>query len=377
MCPFCKATVEIPPTHRALRDEQLSAASRPRMLELFRKLGKRPPMFVRAFAFFDNVWFIYFGLGFWIAAGVAAGVLLPIRIGLMFDVNVYDVWSEARQTRFTFGVPIGSIVLGILLAGWARKRAVGRGGLQAALASAPPARTGGPRSCRVCGAPLMVEAAALGARCTYCQADNLVEMPDEWVARMKKHTAKVGEELDSAEQAFDAQRRSLRTSLIVRSVVISLVLGPVIFLLLQPGHERSPSAEIFDASQRPQNMPSWESATKSRAVDLTCTPLPAYRKIQALAEHCSPTHCTVFELVPLRRGERLVIASSNLPAGSEVALEIHDRTLMEDRWVRVDRGPIDLGQTATLRATRSGWYRFRVAVASPKPRWWSFCATVR
>jgi hypothetical protein len=66
------------------------------------------------------------------------------------------------------------------------ERVDARRDLQAALATKPPKTQGGPACCRHCDAPLDVQAGALGVRCPYCGADNLVQVPAAWAQRATK-----------------------------------------------------------------------------------------------------------------------------------------------------------------------------------------------
>src|ERR1700755_101956 len=70
-CPSCGASYPIPDTYQALRDEADANARKPEEPALGEGLGQPPPRVIRAFAMFSSPWFVMFGLGFWIAAGIA------------------------------------------------------------------------------------------------------------------------------------------------------------------------------------------------------------------------------------------------------------------------------------------------------------------
>ena len=102
---------------------------------------------------------------------------------------------------------------------------VSRAGLQAALASSPPSTQGGPALCRQCGAALAVPPGALGVRCDYCGADNLVAVPTAWLEATKKVDKALVNEERSALQAEAEARRSLRWSLAWRFLICVLSLS--------------------------------------------------------------------------------------------------------------------------------------------------------
>ena len=108
---------------------------------------------------------LYFGL----ALGLGAvPVLIWTLLALVSTIaEGRPVW-EALWLVFTL-VPL--VVLGALGTVWLRSR---KRKLEDACAARPPLRPNEPAGCAVCGAPLPNSTDAL-VRCTYCQADNLVD----------------------------------------------------------------------------------------------------------------------------------------------------------------------------------------------------------
>lgn len=78
-----------------------------------------------------------------------------------------------------------------------------REGLLALCAAEPPGAPGEPASCHVCGAPLVGEATHAVARCSYCEADNVVD-PQALDAARRRRESSVG----SIEQAVQTEARA-------------------------------------------------------------------------------------------------------------------------------------------------------------------------
>jgi hypothetical protein len=365
-CPACGASYPIPDTYQALRDEANADARKPEALALAKALGKPPPVVIRAFAMFSSAWFVMLGLGFWIVGGLVLSLIAMPRIGrLFFHVNTYDVLSDSRQMQLMLLVPIGTLVIGLTLSSWARKHGIVRGGLQSALAATPPARPGGPKSCRRCAAPLAPNPGSLTARCPYCQADNLVEMPQAWVNGMRAQATKLATEVDKAEQAWTHEKRALRRGLIIRFTLWTMcVLLPLWF--------------IFGAAAgSTSRFPAWGDQMKgsSRVVDLfTCTdPDQGFR----YKPDCDGGRCAFYILVPLRHDEVVRHHAPDLPTGSVADLQMNDEQWLDEAWLTIASAPLSPDHDAVTRAPYSGWYRLRVTVPGEDRAYHRYCVTVK
>jgi LSD1 subclass zinc finger protein len=174
-CPFCSTVVTVPPAHRALRDaERRDAATRTDAARMYQKLAAPP-----------NPFFKLLGL-----KGVSLGLVLLsplILFGTMLvafhllawlEHALHQSFEDLHSTKWydvLFAATVTVVLAVVALAGsLGRRRARGRMILGDALAARPPERPGGPALCRACGAPLDVPAGALGVRCAYCRADNLI-----------------------------------------------------------------------------------------------------------------------------------------------------------------------------------------------------------
>jgi hypothetical protein len=99
-------------------------------------------------------------------------------------------------------------------------------GLQARLAAKPATGESG-AACRRCGAPLDVRPGALGARCVFCGADNLLIVPKADAAKEKEEASEIDVEVQSAISKHDATRREDRATM-----WLLLAVGPLLFPLL-------------------------------------------------------------------------------------------------------------------------------------------------
>jgi LSD1 subclass zinc finger protein len=239
-CVFCKATVPLPDEYRAVRDAQSQeSADRDAAEALYRKLGKPPSTALRA----------------WVSAGeLLAGATLAIIVGILylsaaliflagFALELVMHWIAPLIgidfiDRFGggtayMGFAIAVIGLGLFpkwLVGYLDASAAIRHTLQASLAARPPEKVGFPSTCRACGAALAVPPGALGVRCAYCQTDNLVALPREWVRGVAAsqdsfHRSIV--EADARARALRAEARAGLPSAAKWCAIVVLVFGGV------------------------------------------------------------------------------------------------------------------------------------------------------
>jgi hypothetical protein len=270
------------------------------------------------------------------------------------------------------------VAIGIIVSGWAQKRGIQRGGLQAALAASPPEKAGGPKTCRQCGAPLATEPKQLAARCAYCHTDNLVEMPEQWVTKMRSYAKKLSKETKAAAALWATERKALRKSLIRRLVLVSLLLVLPLWLIFGAVSDPDNYSSLAEANVAgpPRDLPRWRVEVKTRpiaALDCDGDLSVGY----SYRTQCRGESCAFYRLAPLRADEVVTHVSSNLPSGSEVQLQMHEQTFYGEEWVTVARAPISSDQIGKTRVPYSGWYRFRVTVPSTSRQWWTYCATLR
>jgi LSD1 subclass zinc finger protein len=192
VCTFCHAAVPLPAEYRELRDaEQQRTADRDRAEQLYRELGSPPSAALRLWARFAEIaTTALFGI---VVAILTVCASLMLLAGFALELVLHAVAPLIRIDlidRFGGGTVYAGfvviIVAGALLPMWAfgyfDSLAEIKRTLQANLAAIPPQKPGFPATCRECGAALDVPTGAYGVRCAYCQSDNIVSLPREWLA---------------------------------------------------------------------------------------------------------------------------------------------------------------------------------------------------
>ncbi len=221
-CPFCGTEVPLPEPHRALRDaERAERATRKDAEAYYAALAKPPNVIVRAFGR--------------PGVGLALVILTPfIFIGsLLLSVPLLDVFERIRHESFLDVHPdkwiavyqclFASILLAVfgLIGGFARRTAVGRVLLRAALIAKPPERPGGPALCRSCNAPLFVPTGAEAVRCTYCRSDNIIAISAADIAAQAVAQRGVQEALAEARRSGRDDLKHVRWSMFWRLLLLS------------------------------------------------------------------------------------------------------------------------------------------------------------
>jgi len=369
-CPYCQTPVPVPAAYRQLKRERAAlTAERAAAEKLYRRLGHAPPRVLKLFRFFESPWFWMFGAGFWIVACAVVFVIGTPWVGAtFFHVNTNDLLTDAVQDAISVGGTIGSIVLGLLLASWSRKRVASRAGLQVALAAAPPESEGGPARCRRCGAALTVAPGVLGARCDYCHADNLVAIPPAWIAATHHLVRSISVEENAALKADAEARRSLRWSLFWRLLLGGMLLAFPLALMLQPDNP------IYDVDPKPYADPGKLDLQPWSAKDVptwSCDQ-PIYPLVLS---RCGTGTCEGAWLVELAGRKPFHVLATGGPGDLGVVLEARRTEWLDVRWAEVGRAQLADGR-ATLTPPLSGWYRLRIR-GGQAPTRIDFCATQR
>lgn len=258
-CPYCQQPVPIPPDYQMLRDAaRQQAQAREAVNKAYERLGKPPGPLLRFWGgtagkvvatswkiIVGILWVWVFLLKFlWDALNslddwrIVAGILL-----MPFGVLYGALWVVARFIHL-MAVPLGIDLVDVLSLGWTF---LGLGGflllltavpkvlfeylesfaqvrrqLQACLAAQPPKTSGGPATCRSCGAALAIPTGALGVRCVYCQADNLVALPMRWVTRAKDRSQTFYHQVSAAERQENTVRHAARSAALT-TILIALI----------------------------------------------------------------------------------------------------------------------------------------------------------
>jgi LSD1 subclass zinc finger protein len=239
-CGFCHAQVPVPENYRALRAaEQQGSADRAAAEALFRTLGKPPSAALRGWAkaaeLAGGAVFAVIALILWINATLIllAGLGLELVMHLLARPIGIDFIDRFGAGPAYGGFAVCVIVFGLFpnwLVGYLDTSAEIRRTLQANLAARPPERPGFPSTCRQCGAALDVPPGALGVRCTYCESDNLVALPAEWVAAAnarQEHFHRSIVDADSRARALRAEARAGLPKAAKACAIAVLVFGGV------------------------------------------------------------------------------------------------------------------------------------------------------
>lgn len=354
----------MPERHRQARQatEQVlvnEAAAR-RWLE---RAGHEPWAVVRLFTFLDGAFFWAFVLpGLFLPLGLCLSTtMVPAVLAKVLRYRIVDVWADTTQGALSVGPPFGVLAVGLLIAGFAKKRGVTQAGLHAALGARAPSTEGGVWGCRSCGAPLAVAANAFSARCDYCDCDNLVRLPEAWLAEVRKRRDRLAEVVRTAEKDWRALRSSLRTSLILRAVfglgLLAVVTVPI--LGARPTFE---SLSTFDVTKPPNLMPSWDDHRRSQATS-ECTPdrLSAYLYAKG---PCSDAHgCHFYALESPLAGETIEVQGRVLPAGTVLSLEPRVMRFLDSTWAPApEMTTTSDAQLVQFPVSEGGWYRLHLTV---------------
>jgi LSD1 subclass zinc finger protein len=185
-CAFCNAQVPLPEAYRKLRDaESGDREDRATAEALYQKLGT-PSRALDAWVTFT---------------ALAGGAVLSVAVAILsicaaliflagFGLELFLHWiaplvgidlidrlgGGTAYVVFAIGM-VALVLFPMWLSGYLRTSGEIRKTLQASLAARAPERPGFPSTCRACGAALDVPPGALGVRCAYCRADNLVALP--------------------------------------------------------------------------------------------------------------------------------------------------------------------------------------------------------
>jgi LSD1 subclass zinc finger protein len=190
-CSFCSAQVPVPEAYRAMRDaERGQRADRAAAEKLYAELSK-PSRALEMWVTFTTISgglvmtiaFAILALSavFMFLAGFALELFLH-WIAPLIGIDVIDrLGGGTTYAVFAIGLVV-LVLFPIWLDGYLHTAGEIRKALQTSLAARPPERSGFPSTCRLCGAALDVPAGALGVRCAYCEADNLVALPRDVVA---------------------------------------------------------------------------------------------------------------------------------------------------------------------------------------------------
>jgi LSD1 subclass zinc finger protein len=362
-CPFCGAPVELPEAHRALRDaERKDAAARTDAAALFARYGKKPSLPLRiAAVMFHPVFLILDGFFIMLLLAMMAVIFIGQLLSPLLHNNVWDTLPDAPKGYGMFAIAASSVLLGITLGIYGRRRLLTLRSLQAALAARPPTRPGESAMCRECGAPLHVPDGAEGVRCAYCHADNLVEVPADWIAGFEKSRAKVGSAIEEAVVWLHAEHQRFRRSLILQLSISGGVLLAFITLIAltaksDPGWRAGWSLRV----QPPRMLVRLRDDADKKQV-----PIGGCERIDTIHGECQDGTCRVWLYAALRENEHFTLRGA-----SAVRATLHSHFWWgknhEEGFGREVGG-------AEFTAPWSAWYQLRVDFPENAPE---LCASL-
>jgi len=242
-CSHCQASVPLPPAYRELRDaSRQRTADRDVAEKLYRELGSPPSPALRAWA--SLVALATGGVFVVVYAILTVSAALMLLAGFALELVLHLVSGPLGIDfidRFGGGTTYAGflailIVFGLFpnwLVGYLDSLAEIKRTLQGSLAARPPEKPGFPSTCRGCGAALDVPPGAYGVRCAYCQADNIVSLPAEWIAQIGTKQENFHKSIVDAVDAANAIRKETRA--ILPPVALACVGGVLVFGLIGRG----------------------------------------------------------------------------------------------------------------------------------------------
>ncbi len=362
VCPYCRSNVPIPASYRELRaaarqaSEDLAEAKKE-----FKRLGKPPGAILGAWGAVARA----MGTGVWSTLGFVSRTLSwtwPVAIVLILPLAIFGhqvaPWLGVDPVSrlgapafyvFAFAGFMLVVALPAALAATAEERASTRLGLQRMLATAPPGKDGGVSLCRRCGAPLTVRAGALGARCDYCGADNLVQLPAAW---LRTETRSVVEDHDAITSAVQSEhtvhRRGIRRLQVTAG---ALLLGTP--LMAVAGWIAEPGAPAWSDSRNAPRAMVW--------IGHPDHPLHAATPMKLECKQ-DDGFCAWHFAVALDSGERITLEATNITPDDTVTILDRPRSFTSAAGVN----------EVAFVAPYTGIFDFNVDIRAELPRTCSF-----
>jgi hypothetical protein len=321
-CGSCRKQTSIDSGSDAVLAEQRSRAEAE---ALYAKLG-RPPRWSQRAATYLVSWKLWV-IGF------------PFLIGILVSISqvpenwvqgAYEHLFHARLMHVASPVVaqllsrffIVVISIGLLVWSLLGERIDARRDLQAMLAAKPPLTSGGASRCRQCAAPLEVTAGALGTRCDFCGADNLLVLPPAWIARARKSNVELRLTMKLARERAQAGQRRMLSAALWRAPLVLVLLMFLVLPAISARHianwsdMRSDGVVLYTVEHK-------QARGVLRATS-TCARHKNFKEssFDTLAsKDCDQLGCQSFAMIPLRRGEILhAIRSSPGDVAVRIAL---------------------------------------------------------
>ncbi|HOT27655.1 MAG TPA: hypothetical protein PLU72_05670 [Candidatus Ozemobacteraceae bacterium] len=301
-CAYCRTPVRIPTSYlEALASQAALEKRRQGVQELFALLGTRPSTFGWLLTQVPErimtgvvVLLLLIGPA---AMGPDSGffAFLNWYVARSRGENLIDLLTHAESILLAF-VPFALFLsVTFVLLYRLRRNLFTMNTLRVALVVGAPTRPGGPSTCRQCGSPLAVPDNAVGITCPYCSADNLVNVPADWLAVTHRQARLAGMDF---QKALDLYRRE---SLKGWESCIAVILGALAMAFIH--------VEAARYLRETPEMPPLRSAIARRTglvAGFGTPPGPAL-PFDTWTELAATNTRLVTCFVPLARGERLQI----------------------------------------------------------------------
>jgi hypothetical protein len=200
-----------------------------------------------------------------------------------------------------------------------------------------------------------VPSGAWGTRCAYCQADNLVALPREWVKRVAKSAGRMRHEIREA-AAEERRERQAVGRLVRRRLVLLALLVPIFasasLLASQQGSWREMVADPARQLYGYQDRDGLALAAEGSALAVE-------------RGDCAEAGCARTLAVPLRFGERVTIRAGELPGTIAITLRGPPIGTLSREHVDLSHAELASRGEVTLVAPFSGWLDVRFAVPRP------------
>jgi hypothetical protein len=361
-CLRCGTALAVPIEYQALREAERSvAAKRTEAERLFKRLGRPPHLLMRFWGLAAPI-LVFF---LWPVVLVVEALYLTKwldKLGWYFNANLNEVLRPSEFWTLLGAVLYFTLAVPLIIGIYGSRRTRARRMIQAALSARPPVSPGGPSRCRACGAELHVRPGALGETCAYCEADNLVAIPESWIGETRGRAKSIGKSISEAAAEDLRMRRRMRRSLFVQLTCLFLLI-PLLYFIGK-----------MDDNNRSRLPPDWRTAL---ANDVRVVPFdPAFAPSYFRVRGCERPSCYYkSSFVALRYNETVqTVNFGRFPQEIEGLLVEHSASadpVFGDTWQEVGESQVLLPGTRRsieFRAPRSGWYKVDVfcAVGSEK-----------
>jgi hypothetical protein len=358
-CLRCGTLLAVPAEYRALRAAERSAdAGREEAERLFRRLGRPPGILLRIWGKVVPV-LIFF---LWpVALTIEALYLVRWldKLGVYFHANLNEVLKPSEFWMLLGGVLYVTLAVPLIIGIYGNRRTKARRTIQAALAARPSEREGGPSRCRACGAELNIEPGALGETCDYCEADNLVAIPESWISEARGRAKSLGKSIEEAAAEDSRMRIRTRRSMAAQLAFLFLLI-PLLYFIGKT-----------DDNNRSRLPPNWKSAIAEnvRVVPIYPNLAPSHLRPKG----CAPPDCYYKStFIALRYNETArTVNLGRFPQEVEGLLIEHTASvdpIFGDNWQEVGESQLLMPRdrrTVEFRAPRSGWYKIDVFCTFP------------